>query len=71
MLRLLKLSDIAKFHTGVFMFSYGAGLLPDDFDSFFTEIRDVHSYCTRLATKLKSLSYMLYLYLAQIMEYLI
>ena len=51
MLNLLKLLDIVKLHTGIFMLCFCNGLLPVDFDHFFSEIKCIHAHYTRLASK--------------------
>ena len=51
MLNLLKLLDIVKLHTGIFMLCFCNGLLPVDFDHFFSEIKCIHVHYTRLASK--------------------
>ena len=49
MLNLSKLLDIVKLHTGIFMLCFCNGLLPVDFDHFFSEIKCIHAHYTRLA----------------------
>ena len=51
MLNLLQLLDIVKLHTGIFMLCFCNGLLPVDFDHFFSENKCIHVHYTRLASK--------------------
>ena len=50
-LKLIKFLDIVKFITAVFMSKFHKQLLPSVFSNFFTSIRSVHNYNTRLASK--------------------
>jgi len=47
MLNILKLQDINKCQTAVFMCKYHHKLLPLTFDDFFCLNADIHTYCTR------------------------
>ena len=50
-LKILKLIDIAKFNTAIFMYQYAQGMLPDVFHSFFTFTTRRHKYSTGFALK--------------------
>jgi len=45
--KVLDIYQINKYITGIFMFKYDKGLLPNIFDSMFSRQTDLHSYCTR------------------------
>jgi hypothetical protein len=49
--KLLKLADIVKFYTALFMHQFYRGSLPVAFDNFFVLNRMKHNYDTRLASK--------------------
>ena len=46
-LNTLTLSDINKLHTAIFMFKFTHNLLPRSFSSYFTSVRNTHTYSTR------------------------
>ena len=46
-LNIVKLCDLVRFHTLVFMLNFITVLLPPAFDHFFTPVRSVHTYGTR------------------------
>ena len=48
---IVKFFDIVKLITSVFMYKFHRILLPSIFSNFFTPVRNVHSYNTRLASK--------------------
>jgi len=50
-LNVIKLNDIAFLYISVFMYKYHHSLLPTAFNNFFTKVRDVHKYNTRLSSK--------------------
>ena len=50
-LKIVKFFDIVKFITSVFMYKFHRKLLPSIFSNFFTPVRNVHNYNTRLASK--------------------
>ena len=45
--KVLNIYQINKYITGIFMFKYNRGLLPNIFDTMFSKQTDVHKYCTR------------------------
>ena len=51
-LRTLTLADINKLHTGIFMYKYSRNLLPCTFSSFFSSVRDTHTYSTKSSSNL-------------------
>ena len=50
-LKIVKCFDIVKLITSVFMYKFHRKLLPSIFSNFFTPVRNVHNYNTRLASK--------------------
>ena len=50
-LKIVKFFDIVKLITSVFMYKFHRKLLPSIFSNFFTPVRNVHNYNTRLASK--------------------
>ena len=50
-LNIVKCFDIVKLITSVFMYKFHRKLLPSIFSNFFTPVRNVHNYNTRLASK--------------------
>ena len=52
-LKLLRLPDIYKFSTILFIYKYKNGLLPPIFDNFYVENSQFHSYQTRAAAQLR------------------
>ena len=50
-LKIVKFFDIVKLITSVFMYKFYRKLLPSIFSNFFTPVRNVHNYNTRLASK--------------------
>ena len=50
-LKIVKYFDIVKLITSVFMYKFHRKLLPSIFSNFFTPVRNVHNYNTRLASK--------------------
>lgn len=51
-LQIIKLVDLIELFTGTFMYKYYNNLLPSNFSDLFTPVNQVHSYNTRLASKL-------------------
>ena len=49
LLNIIKLCDLVQLHISIFMYKFHNNLLPSYFDTFFTEIGNVHSYNTRAA----------------------
>ena len=49
-LSILKLSDLVSMHTALFMFDFYNNTIPSSFSNFFTSIRKVHNYNTRLSS---------------------
>ena len=49
---LLKVMDIIKLYTAIFMHQFHNGILPKSFNNFFTPVCTRHQYNTRLASKL-------------------
>ena len=49
LLNIVKLCDLVRFHTSVFMFKYYNGLLPPAFDHFFIHLKSIHTCNTRPA----------------------
>ena len=49
-LSILKLSDLVSMHTALFMFNFYNNTIPSSFSNFFTSIRNVHNYNTRLSS---------------------
>ena len=47
---ILKLSDLVSMHTALFMFDFYNNTIPSSFSNFFTSIRKVHNYNTRLSS---------------------
>jgi hypothetical protein len=52
-LRLLRLPEIYKFSTMIFLYKYKNGLLPPTFNNFYQENREFHNYGTRSASNLR------------------
>ena len=50
-LKIVKFFDLIKFTTSVFMYKFNKNLLPPIFSDFFTTVRNIHNYNTRLASK--------------------
>ena len=50
-LKIVNFFDIVKRITSVFMYKFHRKLLPSIFSNFFTPVRNVHNYNTRLASK--------------------
>ena len=50
-LKIIKFLDLVKFITAVFMYKFHKQLLPSVFSNFFTAVRSIHNYNTRLASK--------------------
>ena len=50
-LEILKLNDLIFLHNAEFLHQFHTGLLPNEFDDFFTLVRNRHSYNTRLASR--------------------
>ena len=51
LLKIVKFFDIVKLITSVFMYKFHRKLLPSIFSNFFTPVRNVHNFNTRLASK--------------------
>ena len=51
-LNIIKLNDLVTLHISIFMHKYYNHLLPSVFECFFTEVKKIHSYNTRLSSKL-------------------
>ena len=51
-LSILKLSDLVSMHTVLFMFDFYNNTIPSSFSNFFTSIRKVYNYNTRLSLSL-------------------
>ena len=49
-LSILKQSDLVSMHTALFMFDFYNNTIPSSFSNFFTSIRKVHNYNTRLSS---------------------
>ena len=49
-LKLIKLQDLVKICTAVFMFKFHNSLLPSTFNSFFVPVNEIHNYNTRLSS---------------------
>ena len=49
-LSILKLSDLVFMHTALFMFDFYNNTILSSFSNFFTSIRKVHNYNTRLSS---------------------
>ena len=49
-LNLVKLYDLVKISTAIFMFKFHNHILPTNFNSFFTPVNQVHNYNTRLSS---------------------
>ena len=49
LLNIVKVFDLVRFHTSVFMFIFYNGLLLPAFEHFFTAVKSIHSYNTRSA----------------------
>ena len=49
-LNLVKLYDLVKISTAIFMFKFHNHILPTNFNSFFTPVNQVHYYNTRLSS---------------------
>ena len=49
--KIIKFFDLVKFITAVFMYKFHNQLLPSVFSNFFTPVRNIHNYNTRLASK--------------------
>ena len=49
-LKTLKVNDIHRYQTAIFMFKHTANLLPPSFQNFFTHNTNIHSYPTRHST---------------------
>ena len=50
-LKVLKFFDVIFFNNALFVYNFYSNKLPESFDSFFTEVRAVHNYNTRFASK--------------------
>ena len=50
-LKIVEFFDIVKLITSVFMYKFHRKLLPSIFSNFFTPVRNVHNYNTRVASK--------------------
>ena len=50
-LPILKLSDLVSMHTALFMFDFYNNTISSSFSNFFTSIRKVHNYNTRLSLR--------------------
>ena len=50
-LNILKFPDLVFLHTALFMYDFNNNNLPACFHSFFTSVKNTHSYNTRLASK--------------------
>ena len=50
-LKIVKFLDLIKFTTSVFMYKFYKNLFPPIFSNFFTSVRNIHNYNTRLASK--------------------
>ena len=50
-LEIIKFLDLATFNLATFMYKYHNQLLQPAFISFFTKIKQIHSYNTKLAAK--------------------
>ena len=49
--KIIKFLDLVKFITAVFMYKFHKKLLPSAFSDFFTPVRSIHNYNTRLVSK--------------------
>ena len=52
MINLLKITDIGRIQTLIFMYKYHHGVLPTAFVNYYCKVADVHSYLTRQSTSL-------------------
>ena len=50
-LDIIKLNDITFLYISVFMYKYHHSILPPVFYNFFTKVKDIHKYNTRLSSK--------------------
>lgn len=50
-LNILKINDLVKFQTAIFMYDYHHGNLPDVFNTYFTHASTKHKYNTRFSSK--------------------
>ena len=50
-LKILKINDLIKLQTALFMYDFFSNNLPTSFESFFESVNHRHSYNTRLASR--------------------